>query len=99
MITPAIRYIDEPDSEQSIMYTHDGRGAWSTAGLVFTTNHETGYRELAIADTSGEYELQHVNERDKYDARWTTDGDIVYLETRGGNRTLCRLADRDSNSH
>lgn len=86
-------FIDEPDSEQSFAFTDDGYGAWSKEGIVFTTNHETGYRELAVADGAGDYELRYVNNRDKYDPQWTADGDIVYLEARGGDRRLCIFSD------
>lgn len=87
--------VDEPDSEQSLSVTsrHKGRGAWSADGIVFTTNHETGYRELAIADASGDYELHYVNERDKYEPRWTPDGDIIFVEARHGNQEIHRLGD------
>ncbi|QSG09564.1 S9 family peptidase [Halapricum desulfuricans] len=87
--------VDEPDSEQSLSMTsrHQGRGAWSDNGIVFTTNHETGYRELAVADPSGDYDLHHVTEWDKYDPRWTPDGDIVFVEPRNGNREIRRLDD------
>ena len=86
-------FIDEPGSEQSFAFTDDGYGAWSEHGIVFTTNHETGYRELAVADDDGDYELRYVNSRDKYDPQWTTDGDIVFLEARGGDRRLRVLSD------
>lgn len=86
-------FVDEPDSEQSFAFTDDGRGAWSDAGVVFTTNHETGYRELAVADADGEYDLRYVNTRDKYDPRWTADGDVVFLEARGGDRHVRVLDD------
>ncbi len=85
--------IDEPDSEQSLSYMGDGHNAWSEDGIVFTTNHETGYRELAVADRSGEYDLRLTTERDKYDPHWTDDGDIVFLESQGGSHVLCRLTD------
>jgi len=85
--------LDEPDSEQSFAVTDDGRGAWSEAGIVFTTNHQTGYRELAVADGDGDDELRYVNNRDKYDPQWTSSGDIVFLEARGGDRRLCLLSD------
>ncbi|QIO25090.1 prolyl oligopeptidase family serine peptidase [Haloarcula sp. JP-L23] len=88
-------FIDEPDSEQSFAFTDDGYGAWSENGIVFTTNHETGYRELAVADGDGDYDLRYANHRDKYDPQWTTDGDIVFLEARGGDRRLCVLSDGD----
>jgi len=86
-------FIDEPDSEQSFVFTDDGADAWSDEGLVFTTNHETGYRELAVADADGEYDFRYVNTRDKYDPRWTDDGDIVFLEAHGGDRRVRRLSD------
>jgi dipeptidyl aminopeptidase/acylaminoacyl peptidase len=86
-------FVAEPESEQSFAFTDDGESAWSEAGVVFTTNHETGYRELAVADADGEYDLRYVNNRDKYDPRWTDDGDIVFFESRGGDRRLCRLSD------
>jgi dipeptidyl aminopeptidase/acylaminoacyl peptidase len=85
--------VDEPDSEQSFAFTDDGAGAWSEAGLVFTTNHETGYRELAVADHDGDYELRYVNTHDKYDPQWTDDGGIVFLEAHGGDRQVRRLDD------
>jgi len=85
-------FVDEPDSEQSFAFTDDGYGAWSEEGVVFTTNHATGYRELAVAGPDGEYELRYVNNRDKYDPQWTADGDIVFVESRGGDRTLCSLS-------
>lgn len=87
--------VDEPDSEQSLSMTsrHNGRGAWSEDGIVFTTNHETGYRELAVADASGDYDLHYVNERDKYEPRWTPDGDIIFVEARHGNQEIHRLGD------
>jgi len=87
--------IDEPDSEQSLSMTsrHQGRGAWSDEGIVFTTNHVTGYRELAIADQSGEYDLHYVTEWDKYDPRWTPDGHIIFVEPHNGNREIRRLVD------
>jgi len=91
-------FLDEPDSEQSLAFTDDGYGAWSEAGIVFTTNHQTGYRELAVADGDGDYELQYVNNRDKYDPQWTVDGDIVFLESRGGNRRLCVLSEGEVTS-
>jgi dipeptidyl aminopeptidase/acylaminoacyl peptidase len=87
--------VDEQDSEQS--FSSDdvigGHDAWSTAGIVFTTNHETGYRELAVADADGDYDLRHVTRTDKYEPRWTADGDIVFVEPRGGDRTIRRLSD------
>ena len=86
-------FVDEPDSEQSFAFTDDGYGAWSEEGVVFTTNHETGYRELAVADADGGYDLRYVNNHDKYDPQWTADGDVVFLESRGGDRRLCRLSD------
>jgi len=86
-------FLDEPDSEQSFAFTDDGYGAWSDAGIVFTTNHQTGYRELAVADGDGDYDLRYVNNRDKYDPQWTADGDIVFLEARGGDRRLCLLSE------
>ncbi|MFC5973738.1 S9 family peptidase [Halomarina salina] len=89
-------FVDEPDSEQSLVFTDDGAGAWSEAGLVFTTNHETGYRELAVADAAGEYELRYVNNRDKYDPQWTDDGDIVFLEAHGGDRQVRRFSDGET---
>lgn len=85
-------FINEPDSEQSFAFTDDGYGAWSEDGIVFTTNHETGYRELAVADGDGDYELHYVNNRDKYDPQWTADGEIVFLEAHGGDRRLCVLS-------
>jgi dipeptidyl aminopeptidase/acylaminoacyl peptidase len=85
--------IDEPDSEQSFALTDHGYGAWSEEGIVFTTNHETGHRELAVADPDGEYELRYVNNRDKYDPQWTADGDIVFFESHGGDRRVCRLSE------
>jgi dipeptidyl aminopeptidase/acylaminoacyl peptidase len=88
-------FIDEPDSEQSIAFTDDGAGAWSEAGVVFTTNHRTGYRELAVAAGDGEYDLRYVNNRDKYDPQWTDDGGIAFLEARGGDRQLRVLEDGD----
>jgi dipeptidyl aminopeptidase/acylaminoacyl peptidase len=86
-------FIDESGSEQSFAFTDDGYGAWSEEGIVFTTNHETGYRELAVADGAGDYDLRYVNNCDKYDPQWTDDGDIVFLEAHGGDRRLCRLND------
>ncbi|OYR48947.1 prolyl oligopeptidase family serine peptidase [Halorubrum sp. Ea8] len=86
-------FIDEPNSEQSFAFTDDGYGAWSEHGIIFTTNHETGYRELAVADGDGDYALRYANGRDKYDPQWTTDGDIVFLEARGGDRQVRRLSD------
>ncbi|MFC6942624.1 S9 family peptidase [Salinirubellus sp. GCM10025818] len=86
-------FVDEPDSEQSFAFTDDGYGAWSEEGVVFTTNHETGYRELAVADADGEYDLRYVNNYDKYDPQWTADGDVVFLESHGGDRRLRRLDD------
>jgi len=86
-------FVDEPDSEQSFAFTDDGYGAWSEEGVVFTTNHETGYRELAVADADGEYDLHYVNNHDKYDPQWTADGDVVFLESHGGDRRLRRLSD------
>ncbi|MEA5386451.1 prolyl oligopeptidase family serine peptidase [Haloarculaceae archaeon H-GB11] len=86
-------FVDEPDSEQSLAFTDDGYGAWSEAGIVFTTNHETGYRELAVADGDGDYKLRYVNHRDKYDPQWTDEGDVVFLEARGGDRHLRVLSD------
>ena len=88
-------FVDEPDSEQSIAFTDDGAGAWSEDGVVFTTNHRTGYRELAVADPDGEYELRYVNNRDKYDPQWTDDGGVAFLEARGGDRQLRVLEDGD----
>jgi len=85
-------FVDEPDSEQSFAFTDDGYRAWSEAGVVFTTNHATGYRELAVADPDGEYDLRYVNNRDKYDPQWTADGDVVFLEASGGDRRLCSLS-------
>lgn len=89
--------LDEPDSEQSLAMNsrHSGRDAWSENGIVFTTNHETGYRELAIADVSGEYDLHFVNEQDKYNPQWTPDGDIVFDESRQGDWQIRRLHDGD----
>ena len=86
-------FVDEPGSEQSFAFTDDGEGAWSEEGVVFTTNHETGYRELAVADADGEYTLRYVNHHDKYDPQWTDGGDVVFLESHGGDRRVCRLAD------
>jgi dipeptidyl aminopeptidase/acylaminoacyl peptidase len=86
-------FVDEPESEQSFAFTDDGYGAWSEDGLVFTTNHETGYRELAVADADGGYDLRYVNNYDKYDPQWTADGDLVFLESHGGDRWLRRLSD------
>ena len=80
--------VDEPDSEQSLA---EG-GAWSAEGIVFTTNHETGYRELAVGDGNGDYEIRDADERDKYDARWA-EGDVLFTRSRGGHRALCRLSD------
>lgn len=88
-------FVDEPDSEQSIVSHNDVGCAWSTGGLVFTTNHETGYQELAVADGDGEYELRYVNHRDKNAPKWTDDGDIVFHEIRGGDRQVRRLSDGD----
>jgi dipeptidyl aminopeptidase/acylaminoacyl peptidase len=88
-------FVDEPDSEQSIVTLEDVGSAWSTDGLVFTTNHETGYRELAVADGDGEYELRYVNHHDKAAPQWTEDGDIVFHEVRGGDRQVRRLSDGD----
>lgn len=85
--------IDEPDSEQSLAYADQGRDAWSPEGIVFTTNHTTGYREIAVTDPSGAYDIRYTNERDKYDAKWTPDGQIVFVETQGGNRVLRRVND------
>ena len=85
--------INEPDSEQSFALTDHGYGAWSEEGIVFTTNHETGYRELAVADPNGEYELRYVNNHDKYDPQWTADDDVVFFESHGGDRRVCRLVD------
>ncbi len=81
--------VDEPDSEQSLAQG----GAWSTEGIVFTTNHETGYHEIAVGDGTGAYEIRYANERDKYDVRWTERGDVAFTESRGGDRALCRLPD------
>jgi len=89
-------FIDEPGSEQSLAFTDDGAGAWSDEGLVFTTNHETGYRELAVADADGEYDLRYVNNRDKCDPQWTDDGDIVFLEAHSGDREVRRLSDGEA---
>lgn len=89
-------FLDEPDSEQSIAFTDDGRGAWSERGIVFTTNHETGYRELAVADPDGEYELLYVNNRDKYDPQWTGDGAVAFLEADGGDRSLRAFEDGEA---
>lgn len=86
--------VDEPNSEQSLAYTDGGHGAWSSRGIAFTTNSETGYRELAVADGTGEYELLFENGHDKYDPRWTDDGDVVFVESRGGNRAV-RVYDGD----
>ncbi|UHQ96136.1 S9 family peptidase [Natrinema halophilum] len=88
-------FIDEPDSEQSFAFTDDGDGAWSEDGIVFTTNHETGYRELAVTDGDGDYRLCYVNNHDKYDPQWTDEGDIAFIEARGGDRRLCVLSDGD----
>ncbi|WP_284010892.1 S9 family peptidase [Haloarcula pelagica] len=86
-------FVDEPDSEQSFAFTDDGRGAWGTDGVVFTTNHQTGYRELAVAEPDGDYTLRYVNNRDKYDPQWTEGGDIVFLEASRGDWKLRRLTD------
>jgi len=88
-------FVDEPDSEQSIAFIDDGAGTWSEEGVVFTTNHRTGYRELAVAGGDGEYDLRYVNNRDKYDPQWTDDGEIAFLEARGGDRQLRVLEDGD----
>jgi dipeptidyl aminopeptidase/acylaminoacyl peptidase len=88
-------FIDEPDSEQSLVTLEDVGCAWSTEGVVFATNHETGYRELAVADSDGDYELRYVNNHDKYAPQWTADGDIVFHEARGGDRQVRRLSDGD----
>ena len=85
--------IDEPDSEQSLTYGDDGHWAWSEAGILLTTNHETGFREIAVADADGEYDLLFVNERDTFDARWTADGDVVFVESRGGDHAVRRLSE------
>ncbi|WP_161569346.1 S9 family peptidase [Halapricum salinum] len=86
---------DEPESEQSLAYIDGGRGAWSDTGIVFTTNHATGYREIAVGDTDGSYDVAFTNERDKYDPRWTATGDIAFVESRGGNRVLRRFNGSD----
>lgn len=88
-------FIDEPDSEQSIVNLEDVGCAWSEEGLVFSTNHETGYREIAVADDDGTYELRYVNNKDKYAPQWTEDGDIVFHEARGGDRQVRLFSDGD----
>lgn len=84
--------VDEPDSEQALAFAFaTGEGAWTADGVALTTNHETGYRELAVADPSGELEVVYANERDKFAPRWGPDGDLLFTEVRDGNFLLRRF--------
>lgn len=87
--------VDEPDSEQAFGMA-GGRGAWSHGGIVFTTNHESGYRDVAVTDADGDVEVRYGGERDAFDARWTPDGDVLLFESRDGDLALRRLADGDA---
>lgn len=87
--------VDEPDSEQALSFGGGGHHAWSDDGIVFTTNHETGYREIAVADPDGDVALRFENERDKYDARWTPGGDVAFVEAQQGDHVL-RILDGET---
>ena len=89
--------IDEPGSEQALtLYFGTGEGAWTDNGIVFTTNHVTGYRELAVANAAGEFDLRYSNGRDKFDARWGPDGDVLFTEARDGNFLLRQFDGTDA---
>lgn len=80
--------VDEPDSEQGLSFVGTGHHAWGEEGIVFTTNHTTGYRELARTDEEGAVEMLYENEADKYDARWVGDGTVAFLEADRGDHVL-----------
>lgn len=76
---------DEPDSEQSLGWLGAGHHTWSTQGILVLTNHETGYREIAVGDLDGTLSTLYANEVDCYDARWTSDGAVLFLEANHGD--------------
>lgn len=85
--------VNEPDSEQTM--AGNGHHAWSSDGIIFSTNHKTGYLELAVADADGTVEIIHETETDKYGARWLPDERVVYLAAEQGDYALRIYDDGD----
>jgi dipeptidyl aminopeptidase/acylaminoacyl peptidase len=81
-------FIDEPDSEQALAFVGGGHHAWGEEGIVFTTNHTTGYREVAVGTPEGSIDVIQEDERDKYDARWVPDDRIAFLAAEQGDYVL-----------
>ena len=92
---------DFPESEQAITTARfssrtGGFNAWTEHGIVFTTNHETGFREIAVGQPDGTLELWFSNERDKFEPGWTPSGDITFIESQPGADALRRVAPDDT---
>lgn len=94
--TDAGPVFDIPDSEQAVTTARfssrtGGFDAWTEHGIVFTTNHETGFREIAVGRPDGSYEMRYTNERDKFEPGWTPEGGITFIESRPGADALRRV--------
>ena len=87
---------DISESEQAVTTARlaartGGFEAWTEHGIVFTTNHETGFREIAVGQPDGTFELQFANEQDKFEPGWTKTGGITFIESRPGADSLRRV--------
>jgi dipeptidyl aminopeptidase/acylaminoacyl peptidase len=87
---------DVPESEQAVTTARfsprtGGFDTWTEHGIVFTTNHETGFREIAVGHPDGTYELRLTNKRDTFEPGWTPDGGITFIESQPGADALRRV--------